>query len=247
MYVDESGDPGNNVVQTRYFCLTGMVVHESRWRQFHGAMREFRRNLKDVYGFPVREEIHAVKLLRHSAFDIPKHIRLGILRNLLDELRKQEYVRFTSVVMDKLGKPADFDVFGASWRTLFQRFENTLLNGNFPGSHADSFGTIYTDATSGERLNKLMRKMSAFNPIPNQSGDGYRDIPVERVIEDPSSRDSKHSLFIQSCDVAAYFLFQGFQPNSYILKKGARSYYRRLEPVLNLYATRRNELGIVCI
>lgn len=30
------------------------------------------------------------------------------------------------------GKPADYDVFQSAWATLFQRFENTLVNGNFP-------------------------------------------------------------------------------------------------------------------
>jgi hypothetical protein len=169
------------------------------------------------------------------------------LRNTLDELRKQEYLRITSVVVDKRDKPEDFDIFSAAWQTLFQRFENTLLNGNFPGGHSKSFGTVFTDATNGESLRKLMRKMSSFNPIPNQKGDGYRNLPVVRVIEDPSERDSAHSLAIQSCDVAAYFLFQGLQPNGYIRRKNARGYFRRLEPVLNKHATRKNDLGIVML
>lgn len=245
MYVDESGDPGNNVIQTRYFCLAGLIVHESRWRQLHEALFEFRRFLKDNYGFPVRAEIHSAELLRHSAFNIEKHRRLAILRNFLDELRKQEYVRITSVVVDKQGKPSNFDVFEIAWQALFQRFENTLLHGNFPGGDAESFGTVYTDATNGEHLRKLMRKMTAYNPIPNQFGDGYRDRPVVRIIEDPSERDSAHSLLIQACDAVAYFLFQGFQPNSYVRKKKAVSYYRRLEPILNKYATSKNDLGIV--
>jgi Protein of unknown function (DUF3800) len=33
MYVDESGDPGLNNSPTRYFTLTGMVVHEQRWHE----------------------------------------------------------------------------------------------------------------------------------------------------------------------------------------------------------------------
>lgn len=173
MYVDESGDPGNNTAQTRYFCLVGLVVHESRWHQFHDALRDFRRQMKDIYGFPVRSEVHSAQLLRHSAFGIEKYKRLAILRNTLDELGKQEYIRLTSVVVDKQGKAEDFDIFAAAWQTLFQRFENTLLKGNFPGGHSQSFGTVFTDATNGESLRKLMRKMSAFNPIPNQYGGGF--------------------------------------------------------------------------
>jgi hypothetical protein len=33
MYVDESGDPGLVGSPTRYFTLTGMVVHELRWHE----------------------------------------------------------------------------------------------------------------------------------------------------------------------------------------------------------------------
>ena len=153
----------------------------------------------------------------------------------------------TSIVVDKLGKPDEFNVIDAAWRSLFQRFENTLLHGNFPGGHTKAFGTVYTDATNGEQLRKLMRKMASYNPIPNQFGGGYRNKPVVRVIEDPSERDSKHSSAIQACDVMAYFLFQSLQPNSYVKRKKAVSYFSRLQPILNRHATTKNALGIVML
>jgi hypothetical protein len=63
MYVDESGDPGNNTAQSDYFCLTGMVVHESEWRHLVQTLLAFRRTMKAVYGLPLRQEIHAVELI----------------------------------------------------------------------------------------------------------------------------------------------------------------------------------------
>jgi hypothetical protein len=33
MYVDESGDCGLNNSPTKYFVLTGLVIHELRWKQ----------------------------------------------------------------------------------------------------------------------------------------------------------------------------------------------------------------------
>jgi hypothetical protein len=201
--------------------------------------------MKDVYGLPVRAEIHAVKLLRHSEFNIPKHQRLAILRNYLDELAKLNSISITSVVVSKTGKPAGYDIFGSAWRVLFQRFENTLAHGNFPGGYKRSYGTVFTDATNGMALSKLMRKMGVYNPIPNRSGFGYRDIPILRVIEDPSERDSVHSLPIQACDVVAYFLHQKLKPNSYVRRQRAISYYDRLRPVLNTRASMTDPLGIV--
>ncbi|MGH2600854.1 MAG: DUF3800 domain-containing protein, partial [Dehalococcoidia bacterium] len=34
MYVDESGDSGLTNSPTRYFVLTGLVVHELRWQAY---------------------------------------------------------------------------------------------------------------------------------------------------------------------------------------------------------------------
>ena len=237
MYVDESGDPGNNTVQTRFFCLSSIVVHESQWRTFIEVNKSFRRSMLDVYGLPVRSEIHAVKFVRHSQFDIAKHNRLAILRNYLDELAKLNSISVTNVVIDKMGKPDGFDVFSSAWRTLFQRFENTIAHGNFPEGYKRSFGTVYTDATNGTQLTKIMRKMSVYNPIPNKWGAGYRDMPIRKVIEDPSSRDSQHSLPIQACDVVAYFLQQKLNPNAYVKRKSAVNYFDRLDPILNKNAS----------
>lgn len=247
MYVDESGDPGNNTAQSEYFCLSGLVVHESQWHTFIDVNKRFRRKLKDIYGLPVRAEVHAVKFLRHSQFDIAKHLRLAILRNFLDELAKINTISITNVVVEKTGKPSDFDIFGAAWRTLFQRFENTLIHGNFPEGYQRSFGAVYTDATNGQNLVKIMRKMSVYNPIPNRWGNGFRDMPIKRIVEDPSSRDSKHSLPIQACDITAYFLHQKLKPNSYIRRTRAVSYFDRLDPILNKHASNRDpwNLGVV--
>jgi hypothetical protein len=62
-----------------------------------------------------------------------RHIRLAILRNFLDELAKIDYISVTTVVINKSGKAADFDVFTTAWQFLFQRFENTMIYGNYPG------------------------------------------------------------------------------------------------------------------
>lgn len=247
MYVDESGDPGNNTTQSRYFCLTGIVVHESQWRAFIEANMAFRRKMKDIYGLPVRAEIHAVKFIRHSQFDIAKHQRLAILRNYLDELAKLNFISVTNIVVDKQAKPDGFDIFGTAWRTLFQRFENTLVHGNFPEGHTRSYGTVFTDATNGESLVRLMRKMSVYNPIPNRFGGGFRDIPIRRIVEDPSPRDSKQSLPVQACDVIAYFLNQKLVPNSYVKKSRASDYFSRTEPILNKNASATDpwNLGVV--
>jgi Protein of unknown function (DUF3800) len=108
MYVDESGDTGLTGSPTTHFALSGIVVHETRWRDFVEALIAFRRTLKSVYGLPIRTEIHASELINHRPFDVPRHVRLAILRNCLDELRKLDYISITNVIVNKIGKPSNY-------------------------------------------------------------------------------------------------------------------------------------------
>ena len=247
MYVDESGDPGLNNSPTRYFGLSGIVVHESRWREFINVLISFKKTIRHAYNFPVRSEIHSSEILNKNPYNIAKHNRLAILRNFLDEISKIDYISLTSVIIDKSNKQATYNVFENAWLTLFQRFENTMRYGNFPGSFRNDHGIVITDATNGRALLRLVRRMSVINYIPNQQhfGPGYRNVPIIKIIEDPHGKDSRDTLPLQAADVCAYFLTQKYVPNSYVRKSGARNYFDRLQPVANVWARTGSALGIV--
>lgn len=248
MYVDESGDSGLTNSPTSHFALSGLVIHEARWRDFVAAIVGFRRTLHAAYGLPLRTEIHASHFIRSPPIDgMARHIRLAILRNFIDELAKMDSISITNIVVDKAGKPADYDVFTKAWQALFQRFENTLKHGNFPGAHKTDFGMVLTDATDGQKLQRLMRKMAVHNPVPNRFWPGYRNMPLLRIIEDPHPKDSKDSYFIQACDTCAYFALQKFAANAFIRRAGAQNYIARLTPVLNTHASKLHPLGIVVL
>lgn len=252
MYVDESGDTGLNPLSpTTHFALSGLVVHESHWRDFLNQLIAFRKTLRSVYKLPLRTEIHAAEFIggRVKAVggaNIPRHDRLAILRNVLDELAKMDFISITNVIVDKRGKPPDYDVFDVAWGTLFQRFENTMQNGNFPGNFRRSYGMAITDATAGTKLARKVRKMAVINYIPSRFG-APRNIPIVRLIEDPYGKNSRETLPIQMSDVAAYFLYQRHNPNSYLKRQRADRYFDRLGPVLNKRASTSSSLGIVML
>jgi hypothetical protein len=134
--------------------------------------------------------------------------------------------------------------------TLFQRFENTLIHGNFPGGFRNDYGIVITDATAGTKLARMVRRVAVFNYIPHDTrffGSRSRNIPIVRAIEDPHGKDSAETLPIQMCDVSAYFLLQRHRPNAYIRRQRAQHYFDRLQPVLNRNASRFNPLGIVTL
>lgn len=173
MYVDESGDSGLVNSPTRYFVLTGMVVHELRWHNAPNAFVSFRQRMRDKFGLKLREEIHAGAMLSHPGplVRIKRNDRLTIIRHFLDELASLGYVSFINVCVDKLGKPNGYDPFAKGWQALIQRFENTLNHRNFPGpANPDDQGAIFCDETDDVALRRLYRKMRAYNPVPNQIG-----------------------------------------------------------------------------
>jgi hypothetical protein len=238
MYVDESGDAGMVNSPTRYFVLTGIVLHELRWAPYLDQLISFRQRMRDAFGFRVREEFHAADMLSKpgSLVHIKRHDRLTMIRSFANELANMPDLNIINIVVDKQGKdPDEYDVFAMAWKVLTQRFENTMRYRNFRGPvNQDERGMILADRTDDKKLMQLLRQVRRYNPIPNQPsfGLGYRDMPLSILVDDASFRDSAHSYFVQAADLAAFLLYQRIEPSSYMRRKGGRAYFRRLDPAL---------------
>jgi hypothetical protein len=250
MYVDGSGDPGLINSPSRYYVLSGVILHELRWQTYLAQLIDYRQRMKISFGLILREEIHAAAMINRpkELLRIKRNDRLTIIRAFADELAKMPDISIINIVVDKNGKPDGYDVFTMPWKALMQRFENTMSNHNFNGpSNPDERGMIFPDHTDDKKLIQLLRQMRKYNPVPNQErfGIGYRDLLIRLVIEDPNFRDSRHSYFIQSADIVAFLLYQYIYPSSYMKKKSANNYLLRLEPILCKFASTRDPLGIV--
>ncbi len=248
LYVDESGDVGLVNSPTKYFVLSGLVLHELRWLETLDRIVDFRRQLHNHYGLKLREEIHASNFI-HRPGDlarVPKSLRLRLLRDVLDFEASLPDVNVINVIVDKDRHQPGYDVFGQAWARLFQRFHNTLAYRNFPGpQNPQDLGLLIVDQTAEVPLRLVLRRMRRFNPVPGMQGLPTRQIPVTTLVEDPNHRDSLHSYFIQLADVNAYFLFQKHQPCKYVRIKGARNYFDRLDPVLCKVAAQNDRQGVV--
>ena len=249
LYSDESGDPGIKNSPVRYFIISGLIIHELRWKEVLDSLINFRRFLRETKGLKLREEIHAESFINRPGKlkRLKRNDRLDILKKCLDWAANQPDLNVITICVDKLTKKEN--VFDLAWKTFIQRFENTLSRNNFRGpKNPDDRGVIISDNTDGRKLTKLLRKMRRYNPIPNNKnlyGSGYRNIPLEKIIEDPVYRDSAHSFFHQIVDVISYAARQMYETNSYMRKKGGANFYKRLRPILITEASRTHELGIV--
>lgn len=221
MYVDESGDPGLVNSPSRYFVLSGLVVHESAWRPCLDALLAFRLRIRDYFELKLREEVHAAQFVRGSdaLSRIAKHDRLTILRHFADELGALPGANLINIVVD-----------------TFRNFRGPAVQ--------DECGLIFADGDPQKKLTQLLRRMRRHNPVPNQLG-GYRSLELRRVLEDPVYRDSKHSLLIQSADLCAFLLYQRLAPNGYMRRKGGNHYFERLAPMLCRAASASDPEGIV--
>lgn len=250
MYVDESGDSGAGASSpTRYFILSGLVVHELRWRVLLDDLIAFRRGLRQTKGLKLREEIHASHFINSpgEVVRIKRNDRLDILKQCLDWTASQGDISVITVAVDKQGRSSD--IFEVAWERLIQRFENTIGSHNFPGyANTDERGLLLPDNTDGKKLQALLRKMRRFNMVPNKQNlysGGSRNLTLDYVIEDPFMKNSAESFFHQIVDVIAYSARQLYEPNAYMKKKGATTFYKRLDPVLNKKVSPRHPLGII--
>jgi len=250
MYVDECGDSGFQNSPTQYYVLSGVIVHELRWKIYLDQIIEFRRRMKSKYGLYLREEIHASRLINNPGklITIRRNDRLSILRLFANNLAEMRDLSIINVVVDKKGKNENYDVFENGWIALIQRFENTISHCNFNGpSNPDERGMIIPDNSDKKKLTQLVRKMRRYNPIPSKSqySMGYRNIALSNTIEDPYFKDSVDSYFIQAADLIAYLLFQYKNPNGFMKRSAGYKYFLRLDPILCKVATSKNPFGIV--
>lgn len=248
MYVDDVGDPGLTGSACSYFGLSAIIVHESRWRELLNRLISFRKSMKTIHGLPIKCEIHSSEYIRSPPIaNMQKGTRLAILRQYLDELAKIDFISVISVMVNKTNKPQGYDAFESAWKALIQRYENTLQAGNFHGNYLNDKGIIISDNTNNLMLRRIHRKMSVINNIPNRGQHGYRNMPIQTILEDVYHKNSKDTFLIQSCDVISYFLLQNFAPNRYISKTGAKNYYSRISGILNRRAAPQHPLGIVLL
>lgn len=255
MYVDECGDSGMKQSSSRYFILSGMVVHEAYWTETLEQVHAMRIDLESRYGFEVMRELHAGEMLGRTTKqyrDIGKLDRVMMFRDVLSAEASMDKVRVINVVVDKQGKRYGFDVFGTAWDTIINRFENTIEHGNFPspfGSERPPFvekGMLIVDETDEVKLRRLIRHMRHRNMIPSSIHHGtHVRHDLKCVIEDPLHKQSQWSPLIQLCDANSYFLKQTIEPNKTVLRYKARNYFYKLEPILLKQASSSNEYGIV--
>jgi len=213
---------------------------------------------------------------RISNHDIGKYQRSKIYEGLLRLVAQLPNVMVLNVCLDKRGRTnAQLDAWDRLLnrieRTMLAMEERELPKRRVLSAKISEVLSINQAQEAEVRLNRYRaraviiadegreleiirahRKMNVFNPIPSSQGswDGgekTKNIPVERVIEDPIFKKSHQSYLVQLADCVAFALLKReVTPTPTVKKYGIHKMFDRcLAGVCFRKACKTDPLGIV--
>jgi len=115
----------------------------------------------------------------------------------------------------------------------------------------DSYAILVCDEGKDAIYTRLRRKMGVYNPIPSKqgywedTGVKTKNIPIDRIIEDPFFKRSDQSYFIQLVDFCAYSLLRRESPLASKSKYGLDKAFSILDPALVKEACSYDPEGII--
>ena len=234
IYIDDSKD--------EEICVfSALAVPIDQWHAAFRQVRDFRRQLRKAYGIYVHKELHAWKFVsgrgRPSDRVVTKGQRAAIFKDMLRLLTNLPGVRLFNAVFPRKQDEKAFE-------RMLNRIDRALQAW---GSHA----VLVCDKGKEIAYTRMVRRMYVYNPIPSQygvwldTGQSWKNIPLERIVEDPFFKDSAQSYFIQLVDFAAYALLRRERPVPSKTRYGLDKAFNLLVPILVREATRKDPEGII--
>jgi hypothetical protein len=207
-YIDESGSTGDpSGGASKSYTLGCVLVGASQWRQALDGLIGYRRFLKARFGLPVRAEIKANHILRNAGafreLGLSERARHGIYRGMLRLCAKIEMRAFAIVIRKELLHGGD--PHALSWVYLLQRLERLTTK------QCEQVIVIH-DEGDELRVRALARRARRAGMAGSAFGPGFLNVPFRGLVEDPVSRRSHESLFLQHADLVAYAAFRRIYP-----------------------------------
>jgi hypothetical protein len=234
IYIDDSRDE-------KLCVFSALAIPADGWLEAFQALKEHRHNLKRTDGIYVYKELHAWKFVSGRGKVADGHIsrarRCEIFKETLQLAPSLEGAKLFNAVF-----PAKQDERAFEW--LLNRINRAM-------QAWDSHAFLVCDQGKDRVYRRLARRMSVHNPIPSQrgrweeTGASTKNIPTDRVVEDPFFRDSRQSYFVQLVDFCAYALLRRENPLPSRSTYGLNKAFNLLSPILVRQANRRDPEGII--
>src|ERR1039458_561517 len=204
-YVDDSGD-------ARTFALGAVLVDADQWIDALDALVSFRAQLSRTVGLRMRSELKGTNLIGGNGpwhkLRVGDRKRYGIFKRALGELAAlAPAVQAVAVVVPDLSHP---QLFGppreVAWDVLMERFERFGTRGQAGPC------LIIADEGSPAKLRTMARRKRRIGYAPAAFGGPARRVPFKLLLDDPVTRDSTDSYFVQWADLVAYAAFRQIRP-----------------------------------
>jgi len=232
IYIDDSHEGNFNI-------FSAIAIPDDQWSDVFKAIRGWRQKIKDSDDIYVYKELHAWKFVsgrgRIAPSIVTKWRRSQLFKEALRFLSKQQHIR----------------IFNSCSSNPVYAFERLLNRINRTMKTWASRAIIICDEGKEDEYIRLVRKMSVHNPIPSQfgawldTGKATKNIPIDRIIEDPFFRSSSKSYFIQMADFCAYALLRREKrlaaKDKYLLHEA----FDVLKPVCVKAASPKDPFGII--
>jgi len=206
-YIDESGDSGYG--GSRTYTLGCVLIEDTAWPDAFDSLIGFRRFLKSQFGIRVRDEIKANYLIRNSGplrqLNLGDGIRRDIYRQHMRLAPKIGLDVFSVVINKGLISQRKMNPRDIAWEFLLQRIERLSTKTGVPV-------LITHDEGEDLKIRALARKARRANTAGSAFGTGRFKLPARLLIDDPVSRQSHQSYFIQLADLAAFAAYRKIHP-----------------------------------
>lgn len=234
IYIDDSADEALAI-------YSALAIPATQWRTAFQKVRQFRQDLRRTHGIYLFKELHAWKFVsgrgQISNRTVTKYERAGIFGQTLDLMTQLPGAQLFNAAFPKAGQAIAFE-------RLLNRVNRALQGWN-------SHGVLICDQGNEAAFTRLVRRMGVYNPVPSRrgvwedTGSTWKNMPIDRIIEDPFFKASDQSYFIQLCDFAAYALLRRERPLASKTRYGLDQAFARVSPILVRKASAKDPEGII--
>lgn len=211
-YIDESGSDGLVTAGgSMTFTLGCVLIDAERWPDVFDDMIDYRRFLRDRFKIPVRAELKANYLLRNGGPLRPLHLsesaRFAVYRGHMRLQAKLGLRCFAIVIRKNVMESRGYgqNPRHVAWEYLIQRLERFTTKEK---THV----VVFHDEGEGGIARTLTRKARRAGSAGSAFGTGSLRRPARLLLDDPVSRKSHESYFLQLADLDAYAAFRSYYP-----------------------------------
>lgn len=193
------------------FTLGCVLIDAERWPDVFDDMIDYRRYLRDQFNIPVRAELKANYLLRNGGPLRPLHLsesaRFAVYRGFMRLQAKLGLKCFAIVIRKNVMELRGLtqNPKHVAWEYLIQRLERFTTK-------EKTQVIIFHDEGDGGIARSLVRKARRAGSAGSAFGTGTLRRPARLLLDDPVSRKSHESYFLQLADLDAYAAFRRYYP-----------------------------------